>query len=70
VVTEAPSSSDGLVPLADFGAVRFTQARANGRPLGALPWSKVDMVVDGRRQAGASSLSAGGSSFTVSWRKP
>ena len=54
VVTEAPSASNGQVPLADFGTVRFTHVRVNGRPLGALPWSKVNMLVDGRRQAGAS----------------
>ena len=44
VVTEAPSASSGQVPLADFGTVRFTHVRVNGRPLGALPWSKVNMV--------------------------
>ncbi len=69
VVTEAPSASSGQVPLADFGMVRFTHVRVNGRPLGALPWSRVNMLVDGRRQAGASPLSAGGSSFMVSWDK-
>jgi Peptidase A4 family len=69
VVTEAPSASRGQVPLADFGTVRFSHVRVNGRPLGKLPWSKVDMVVEGRRQAGASALAAGGSSFTVSWHK-
>jgi hypothetical protein len=68
VVTEAPSSSSGQVPLADFGSVLFSHVRVNGRPLGALDWSKVNMVVDARRQAGASALSAGGSSFTVSRR--
>jgi Peptidase A4 family len=69
VVTEAPSSSSGQVPLADFGTVRFSHVRVNGRPLGALHWSKVNMVIDGRRQADASALSAGASGFAVSWSK-
>ena len=30
VITEAPSSAGGVVPLADFGTVRFTAARVNG----------------------------------------
>jgi hypothetical protein len=69
VVTEAPSSSSGQLPLADFGTVSFTHVRVNGRPLGALHWSKVNMIVDGRRQAGRSALAAGGSGFAVSWER-
>jgi hypothetical protein len=70
VVTEAPSSSQGLLPLADFGRVRFSDARANGRPLGAFVWSRVNMTTGTTRQATPSELSAGGSSFAVVWDKP
>jgi hypothetical protein len=70
VVAEAPSSADGLLPLADFGHVRFSDARVNGRPLGAFVWSRVNMTTRQRRQATPSELSAGGSSFTVVWNKP
>ena len=70
VVAEAPSSTDGLLPLADFRAARFTDARVNGRPLGAFVWSRVNMTTGASRQATASALSAGGSSFTVVWDKP
>ncbi len=70
VVAEAPSSTSGLLPLADFGRVRFTDARVNGRPLGAFAWSKVNMTTGASRQATASGLSSDGSSFTVVWDKP
>jgi hypothetical protein len=70
VVAEAPTSAGGLLPLADFGAVRFVDARANGHPLGAFAWSRVNMMVGSSRQATASALSADGAGFTVVWNKP
>jgi hypothetical protein len=70
VVAEAPSSAGGLLPLADFGAVHFVGARANGRPLGTFDWSKVDMTSGSRTMASASALSADGTSFTVVSDRP
>ena len=34
VIAEAPSSGDSVLPLADFGAVNFTGATADGAPIG------------------------------------
>jgi len=65
VVVEAPAAVTGQLPLAAFGAVRFTDARVNGRPLGSFAWSRVDMTVASHHQAGPSPLSDGGSAFTV-----
>jgi len=70
VVTEAPSTANGQLPLADFGTVRFIDARANGRPLNAFHWSKVDMTGSTGKLATASDLSHGGSSFTVVRNRP
>ena len=70
VVAEAPSTNDGQLPLADFGAVRFSDARANGRPLTAFHWSKVNMTSGVSTLATASELSRNGSSFAVVWHKP
>ena len=70
VVTEAPTSTNGLLPLADFGAVRFVAVQVNGRPLGASAWSRVNMTAGPSRQATTSALTAGGSRFTVVWNKP
>ena len=70
VVAEAPSSAGGLLPLADFGAVHFVGARANGRPLGTFDWSKVNMISNSWTLASASTLSSDGTGFTVVWDRP
>jgi Peptidase A4 family len=70
VVAEAPSSRDGLLPLADFGAVHFAGARANGRPLGDFESSRVIMTSGSRTLASASALSPRGTAFTVFWTRP
>jgi Peptidase A4 family len=45
VVVEAPccTSSGGILPLADFGAVHFTKATADGAPLGNLKHIEIIM---------------------------
>jgi Peptidase A4 family len=61
VVVEAPSPT-----FADFDTARFTHCVIDGRPIGALHPTKLDIV--GRQslgQATASGLSAGGGSFAV-----
>ena len=63
VVAEAPSSRDGLLPLADFGAVHFAGARANGRPLGDFASSRVIMTSGSRTLASASALSRTGTAL-------
>ena len=69
VVVEAPAAITGQLPLADFGTVRFSDARVNGRPLGSFAWSRVDMTVDSHRQASPTTLSAGGAAFAVDWQR-
>ena len=70
VVAEAPSSAQGLLPLADFGAVRFAGVRANGRPLAQFDSSRVIMTSGSRTVAAASALSRSGTEFTVAWERP
>jgi Peptidase A4 family len=67
VITEAPSSAGGVLPLADFGTVRFTAARANGILLRRHSPTKIVMV-DGRsrRKDTTSALSRAGS-FRNTW---
>ncbi len=69
VVVEAPAGAAGQLPLADFGTVRFSDARVNGHPLGASAWTRVDMTVADRRQASPTALSGGGSAFAVAWQR-
>jgi Peptidase A4 family len=68
VIAEAPSSSSGVLPLANFGTVYFTGASANGSLLtGTTP--KIDpitMANGSTVKAQPSAISAG--AFSVAWK--
>jgi Peptidase A4 family len=67
VIAEAPSSSGGVLPLADFGTVHFSGASVNGGTLGSANPVKITMVNNsGRAKDSVSSLS-GGTAFSVKW---
>ena len=68
VIAEAPSSSGGVLPLADFGSVGFSSATVNGATLtSSTPGvDPITMVSGNTVKAQPSSLSGGG--FSVSWR--
>ncbi len=67
VIAEAPSDSSGVLPLANFGTVKFTNARANGTIIGVH--SPIDIVMKtstGTLKAQPSALT-NGRTFTVTW---
>ncbi len=67
VIAEAPSSSTGVLPLADFGTVHFSNSQVNGSSLGSNSPTKIIMVNgSGRHKVSVSALS-GGTSFSVTW---
>ena len=72
-IAEAPSSINGVLPLADFGQVQFSGVQANGAAFdSASPsWSTVDPItmIDGTSQASPTSLTdnQGSNSFNVTW---
>jgi hypothetical protein len=67
VIAEAPSSSGGVLPLANFGTVNFTGATANGVSLDKLPnLDPITMVSGSTVKAQPSSISSG--SFSVTWK--
>ena len=67
VIAEAPSSSGGVLPLADFGSVGFTNATANGTALGSLSGlDRINMVSGSTTKASTSNISGG--SFSVTWQ--
>jgi hypothetical protein len=67
VITEAPSSAGGVVPLADFGTVRFTATRVNGILLRRHSPTEIVMVDRrSRRKDTTSALSRAGS-FRTTW---
>jgi peptidase A4-like protein len=67
VIAEAPSSSAGVLPLADFGTVKFSNSMVNGSKLGAASPTKIIMVNgSGRAKDSVSSLS-NGTNFSATW---
>jgi hypothetical protein len=68
VITEAPSSGRGALPLADFGTVRFTAARVNGKVLRKLHPIKIVMIDGGGLAKDCTSaLGAAGGAFHNTW---
>ncbi len=67
VIAEAPSSSSGVLPLANFGTVTFTGSTVNGGSLGASNPTSITMVTSsGTTKASVSGIS-GGTSFSATW---
>src|SRR4051794_30935965 len=68
VIAEAPSSSGGVLPLADFGTVGFGSATVNGATLtGSTPGlDPITMVSGSTVKAQPSSMGSG--SFSVTWK--
>ena len=56
-----------LLPLVNFGSVRFTSARTGSAAFGAIATNRITMASGATVQAAPSALSGSGS-FTVSWR--
>jgi hypothetical protein len=67
VITEAPSSSSGVLPLADFGTVNYSTSSANGTSLGSQSPVQIIMVDNsGAEKDSTSSISSGGA-FSNTW---
>ena len=68
VIAEAPSSSGGVLPLANFGSVAFSNAKANGALLtSSTPGiDPITMQSGSTVKAQPSGISSG--SFSVAWR--
>jgi Peptidase A4 family len=68
VIVEAPccTAGGGILPLADFGKVAFSNAEVDGSPLGNASPTKITMVSGSIKKDSISALS-GGTSFTATW---
>jgi hypothetical protein len=67
VITEAPSSSSGVLPLADFGTVSYSTSSANGSSLGGQNPVEIIMIDNsGQDKDSTSSISSGGA-FSNTW---
>jgi hypothetical protein len=68
VIAEAPSSSEGVLPLADFGSMSFDDASVDGQSLGTVPTAqKLTMATGSYTKASVSDLS-NNNAFSVTWQ--
>jgi hypothetical protein len=67
VITEAPSSQSGVLPLADFGTVNYSASTANGSSLGGQSPTEIIMINNsGADKDSATSIGSGGA-FSNTW---
>lgn len=67
VIAEAPSSSRGVLPLAKFGTMTFSNATVNGAALGTVPTpQKITMVSSSTTKAAVTNLT-NNNTFSVTW---
>lgn len=67
VIAEAPSSTLGVLPLADFGTVHFRGATVDGHTIGHFHPTKIVMTnSSGQAKDSVSGLSSGGK-FSATW---
>jgi len=67
VITEAPSSSSGVLPLADFGTVNYGGSSANGSAMSALSPTGIIMVDSSGQQQDTTSSMDGAGDFSNGW---
>jgi hypothetical protein len=67
VITEAPSSSSGVLPLANFGTVTYSASAANGTSLGSQAPTEIIMVNNsGAAKDSTSAINSAGG-FSNTW---
>ena len=69
VITEAPccTASGGILPLAHFSPVTFTNATVDGSAIGSAGPTQIIMVDGAGRAKDSISALSGGNSFTATW---
>jgi hypothetical protein len=67
VIAEAPSSSSGVLPLANFGTVNFSGATVDGSPIGNFNPTQIIMVNNSGTPKDSVSALGGGTSFSATW---
>jgi hypothetical protein len=67
VITEAPSSESGVLPLADFGTVSYTAAKANGKSMASRKPTKIIIVDSGGNREDSTSAIGSAGAFHNTW---
>lgn len=68
VIAEAPSNQNGILPLADFGTMRFTSSKVDGKSLGSFSPTQIVMVTSSGTVKAQPSALSGGTAFSVTWK--
>ncbi len=67
VITEAPSSITGVLPLADFGTVTYGSSIASGTSLASHSPTEIIMIGNSGRDKDATSGISSGGGFSNTW---
>jgi hypothetical protein len=68
VITEAPSSAQGPLPLADFGTIGYSASAANGASFSAQDPTSITMVAGDGDQLDSTSALDGSGAFSNTWQ--
>lgn len=68
VITEAPSSSTGVLPLANFGTINYSASAANGTSLGSQGPDEIVMINNsGADKDSTSPIATSTGAFSNTW---
>jgi hypothetical protein len=67
VITEAPSSESGVLPLADFGTVTYSGATVNGTSLGSQSPTEIIMIDNSSEDKDSTSSISSSGGFSNTW---
>jgi hypothetical protein len=68
VITEAPSSAQGPLPLADFGTINYSGASANGTSMSSQDPTSITMVGGSGNQLDSTGAIDGSGDFSNTWQ--
>ncbi|MBO0802271.1 MAG: hypothetical protein J2P25_04245 [Nocardiopsaceae bacterium] len=68
VIIEAPSSSSGVLPLADFGTVNFSNSQVDGAAIGNDSPTEITMTNSSGADKDTVSSLSGGENFSATWK--
>jgi hypothetical protein len=67
VITEAPSSESGVLPLANFGTISYSASTANGTSLASQSPTEITMIDNSNADKDSTSAIGSGGAFSNTW---
>ena len=67
MITEAPSSESGVLPLSDFGTISYSVSDANGASLGGQNPTEIIMIDNSGADKDSTSSIGSGGTFSNTW---